>query len=257
MDTDNNEYPDTLSGPGIDSAELTVCQSRKFKWKLSNSDKRMMCSNLARWEENIKRQISKNITKLIDAYSIPKIIASAHPDNVGTNAGMLSHNVNLGDQGSNALSANSKEGFEEVILSLKQVAYQSGMMTASGEEAGIGETGNPVILIPLELEKYALQNLKDLNQCCGDDNAMVTGQITTNFYGFRIIATRWLTPSTFGQGRRIAPIVMVDPNQVLHAFDVISNKWYEGMYEDYLVGEFVWDTSVMNPHGVAVAITQV
>jgi hypothetical protein len=43
----------------------------------------------------------------------------------------------------------------------------------------------------------------------------------------------------------------------LHAFDIINDKWYEGMFEDYLVGEFVWETSVFNRHGVAVAISKV
>lgn len=257
METDNNEHPETLSGPGIDTSSLTVCQSRKFKWKISNHDKRIMCSNFARWEANIRRQISKNITKLIDAYSIPKIIASASPHNVGRNAGILTHSVDLGDQGANALEGNTVEGFEDMILRLQEVALQAGMMCGEGEVAGEGESANPVILIPLQLRRYALENLKGLNVCCSDDNAMVTGLITTDFYGFRLIATRWLTPASFGAAGNLAPVVLVDPNKVLHAFDVITNKWWEGMYEDYLVGEFVWDTHVIDPLGVAVAITQV
>src|SRR5699024_113439 len=107
METDNNEHPETFSGPGVDSASLTICQSRKFEWKISNHDKRIMCDNFSKWEANIRRQISKNIAKLIDAYSIPKIIASASPEHVGTHAGILTHSINLGDQGSNALDGNS------------------------------------------------------------------------------------------------------------------------------------------------------
>lgn len=257
METDINEHPETLSGPGIDSASLTVCQSRKFEWKISNHDKRIMCNNFSKWEANIRRQISKNITKLIDAYSIPKIIASASANHVGTNAGILTHSVNLGDQGANALNGNTKEGFESMILALQEVALQAGMQCGEGEAGSDGESANPVILIPLQLRKWALQNLKDLNTCSGTDNAMVTGQITSNFYGFRIIATRWLTPAAFGAAGMLAPVVLVDPNRVLHAFDVITNKWYEGKFEDYLVGEFVWDTHVIDPLAVAVAITKV
>lgn len=257
METDNNEHPETFSGPGVDSASLTICQSRKFEWKISNHDKRIMCDNFSKWEANIRRQISKNIAKLIDAYSIPKIIASASPEHVGTNAGILTHSINLGDQGSNALDGNSKEGFEELVLALQEVALEAGMDCGEGEAMGEGETANPVILIPLQLRKWALQNLKDLNQCCGENNAMVTGQITSDFYGFRIISTRWLTPANFGAAGTLAPVVLLDPNRVLHAFDVITNKWYEGKFEDYLVGEFVWDTHVIDPYAVAVAITKV
>lgn len=256
METDNNEDPETLSGPGIGSASLQICQSKKFEWKISNQDKRMMCANYDRWEANLRRQISKNITRLVDAYSIPKIIASASPDNVGRNAGMLTHSVDLGDQGANALNGNSVEGFEDMILRLRQVAQEAGMLCGEGEIEGIGETAEPVILIPLQLERWALKNLKELNTCCSDQNAMVTG-LLGRMYGFRIMSTRWLVAQNFGAAGWLAPVVLVDPNTVLHAFDVITNKWWEGKFEDYLVGEFVWDTHVFNPHGVAVAISKV
>lgn len=256
METDNNEHPDTHSGAGIGSDSLTICQSKKFEWKISNQDKRMMCANFDKWESNLRRQISKNITKLVDAYSIPKIIASASPDNVGTTAGMLTHSVNLGDQGANALDGNSVEGFEDMILALRQVAQEAGLMCGEGEIANEGESAKPTILIPLALEKWALKNLKTLNTCCDDRNAMVTGFLGA-MYGFNLISTRWLVPQDFGASGVLAPVVLIDPNQVLHAFDVITNKWYEGKWEDYLVGEFVWDTHVFNPYGVAVAISKI
>jgi hypothetical protein len=256
METDNNEHPETMSGPGIGSSSLVICQSKKFEWKISNQDKRMMCNNYEKWEANLRRQISKNITKLVDAYSIPKIIASAHPDNVGVNAGKLSHSINLGDQGANALNGNTVEGFEDMILALRAVAQEAGLMCGEGEISGEGLTSDPVILIPLQLEKYALKNLKELNTCCSDNNALVTGMLGS-MYGFRLMSTRWLVPQDFGVAGVLAPVVLIDPNQVLHAFDVITNKWYEGKWEDYLVGEFVWDTHVFNPYGVAVAISKV
>lgn len=256
QETDNNESPETFSGPGIDSASLTVCQSRRFEWKISNQDKRMMCENLPRWESNLRRQIGKGIQNLVDAYSVPKIIASAAPYNVGTTAGKETRGINLGDQGANALAGNTNEGFENMILSLREVALEAGMLCGEGELAGEGNTADPVIIIPLRLERYALKLLKSLNQCCSDRNAMVTGLIG-HMYGFRIMTSRWLQPANFGAAGNLAPVVMVDPTQVLHAFDVVTNKWWEGKFEDYLVGEFVWDTHVFNPDGVAVAISQV
>lgn len=257
LDTDNNEYPETMSGPGIGTASLTVCQSKKFEWKISNQDKRMMCSNFDRWEQNLRRQISKNITKLVDAYSIPKIIASAHLDNVGVDAGKLTHGHNLGDQGSNALDGNSVDGFEDMILTLLSVAEEAGMMCGEGEIPGEGESAVPTVLIPIQLKKWALKLLaKYQTGCCSDQGAIYTGLIGT-VLGVNIISTRWLMPQDFGGAGIIAPVVLVDPNQILHAFDVITNKWWEGKFEDYLVGEFVWDTSVINPYGVAVAHSKV
>lgn len=256
QDTDNNEHPETFSGPGIDSASMTVCQSKKFEWKISNQDKRMMCANFDRWEANLRRQISKNITNLVDAYSIPKIMASAASYNVGINAGKQTRSINLGDQGSNALDGNSVQGFEDMIYSLREVAMEAGMMCGEGEMPGEGETSEPVIVIPSKLDRYAIQNLKILNQCCSDQNAMVTG-LLGRMAGFRLMSSRWLAPANFGAAGLLAPVMLVDPNQVLHAFDVVTNKWYEGKFEDYLVGEFVWDTHVFNPDGVVVAISKV
>jgi hypothetical protein len=256
MNTDNNEHPETISGPGIETDSLVICQSKKFEWKLSNADKRMMCANFDRWQANVRRQISKNITKLIDSYSIPKIIASASPNNVGNEAGVLDHNVDLGWQDETALNGNTKEGFEDMVLSIMEVAQQAGWECGEGEVSGEGERASAVLLIPLSLRRYALLNLKDLNTCCSENNVMINGHITSNFYGFEIIATRYLTPITINAVGTVVPVVAIDTNRVLHAFEVISNKWYEDKFEDFMVGEFVWDTEVIDPLGVIVAISK-
>lgn len=255
MTTDNNEHPETISGPGIETDSLVICQSKKFKWKITNADKAMMCNNFDRWESNVRRQISKNITKLIDSYSIPKIIASASRHHVGHNAGIMNHDVDLGWQDGTALAGNTKEGFENMVLNMIQVAMQAGWMCGEGELAGEGESAKPVLLIPLSLHRYAMENLKGLNNCCGENNVMVKGYIGTTFYGVDIIATRYLAPMKTKAGT-IVPVVMVDPNRILHAFEVITNKWYEGMFEDFLVGEFIFDTEVIDPKGVIVAISK-
>ncbi|KMQ97344.1 hypothetical protein RF55_2317 [Lasius niger] len=233
-DRDNNEDPETLSGPGVDSASMTICQSKKFEWKLSNQDKRIMCSNYDLWESSIYRQIGRNTIKLIDAYSIPKIIASAAPYNTGIHAGKDSHSIDLGDQGANALDANSEEGFENMIFNLQQAALEVGMQCGEGEEGDDGVSASPVIIIPLQLQRYAVKLLKGLGTCCSTDNALVTGHIG-DMLGYKIIASRWLQPANFGAAGDIAPVLMVDPNQILHAFDVITNKWYEGGKEEYVV----------------------
>jgi hypothetical protein len=85
---------------------------------------------------------------------------------------------------------------------------------------------------------------------------MRTGLIGS-LYGMNIISSTRILPKNYGPAGNLAPVMLIDPSQVLHAFDVINDKWYEGKFEDYLVGEFVWETHVFNPHGVAVAISKV
>lgn len=256
METDDNEHPETMSGPGIGSSSMTICQSKKFEWKISNQDKRMMCENFGKWEANLRKQINRSIAKLIDAYSLPKIIASASPDNVGTNAGHLTHSINLGNQGADALQVNSVTSFEDMLFSFIEVAQEAGMLCTDGEEGIEGTSGNPVLLIPLQLQRYALRLIREgMGGCCDRDE--VFGGFIGELYNLRILPTRWLVPQDFGAAGILANVVLIDPQYVLHAFDVITNKWYEGKWEDYLVGEFVWDTHVFNPLGVAVAVTQI
>lgn len=252
---DINEDPETFSGSPTDSASLTICQQQKFEWKLSNHDRRIMCDNFGRWETALRRLISRNIIRLVDGYSIPKIIASAAPYNVGLTAGKQTRSVNLGDQGAGALPGNTLAGFEDMIYSMVEVAQEAGILCGEGEVSMEGEGGMPVLLVPAKLARWAIQLLKSLNQCCSDKNALVTGEIGM-LMGMRVFVTSHLVAADIGFGM-VAPVVLVDPKQVLHAFDVITNKWYEGKFEDYLVGEFVWETHVFNPDGVVVAFSQV
>jgi hypothetical protein len=256
QDTDNNEHPETASGPLSGEGSLTVCNNQKFEIKITNNDKRIMCGNYGAWETNVRKQIDKAVVRLVDNYSIPKIMASAHADNVGHRAGKLSHSIDLGWQDNLALDGNTKAGFESMILNLREVAQEAGIVCAQGSIAGVGDSGMPTILIPSKLERYALALMKDLDTCCSDKNAMRTGLIGS-LYGMNIISSTRILPKNYGAAGNLAPVMLIDPSQVLHAFDVINDKWYEGKFEDYLVGEFVWETHVFNPHGVAVAISKV
>lgn len=256
QETDNNEHPETASGPLMGEGSLTVCNNQKFEIKISNSDKKIMCGNYGMWESNVRKQIDKGITRLVDNYSIPKIMASAHADNVGNRAGKLSHSIDLGWQNGSALNGNTATGFEDMILALREVAIEAGIQCGAGTIAGPGDSGMPTILIPSKLERWALKLMKQLDTCCSDHNAMRTGLIGS-VYGMNIISTTKVLPKNYGAAGDLAPVMLIDPNQVLHAFDVINDKWYEGKFEDYLVGEFVWETHVFNQHGVAVAISKV
>lgn len=256
-DRQNNEHPDVFDGPGIDTNSMTVCQGRKFEWKLSNYDKRIMCSNFDLWEESVKRRLNNGVKQLIDAYSIPKIIASAAPFNVGNHAGKLSQNIDLGWQDATALNANSEAGFEEMIYKFRQIAQESGGFCGDADTPTEGPgAGGRVIVIPVQLEQWALKLLSRYNTCCSDKNAFFTGKLGS-MLGFDIYLSMQLWSHNYGAAGNIAPVLMVDPSQILHAFEMIDTKWYEHPYEWSLVGEFVWDTHVVRAEGVSVAFSKV
>lgn len=255
-DRQNNERPENENLSGMDTGSMTICQSKKYEIKVSHRDKRIMCDNFDMWENNTKRNIARATEKLVDAYSIPKIMASASPNNVGTHAGKISHSINLGWQDSSALDANSVTGFEELIFNFLQLEQEIGMVCGTGDTAGIGESAKPVILIPLHLQRYAIKLMSNLNSCCSEKNSMVTGAIGT-ILGHDVFVSQKLVAHNYGAAGNIAPVLLIDPGQVLHAFEIITSKWHEGKFEDSLVGEFVFDTHVVNPEAVAVAFTKV
>ena len=257
-DRQNNEHPDVFDGPGIDTNSMTICQGRKFEWKLSNYDRRIMCQNFDLWEESVKRRLDNGIRQLIDAYSIPKIMASASPDNVGNNAGKLSHSIDLGWQDATALNANSVAGMEELFYNLRQIAQEAGMMGGTMDTAGPGEGASPIVILPIQLERWVLKLMSEFGKaaCCTKDNAFITGYIG-NILGFEVFTSIQLFASNYGAAGNIAPVLMLDPSQILHAFEVVDSKWYEHPFEWSLVGEFVWDTHVVRPEAVAVAFSKV
>lgn len=257
-DRQNNEHPEVFDGPGIDTCEMTICQGRKFAWKLSNYDRRIMCDNFDLWEQSVRRRLETGIRKLIDSYSIAKVMASASPDNVGNAAGRISHSIDLGWQDATALNCNTEEGLEELFYKFHELAMESGWNCGMADNEGPGETNKtPVILIPVQLHKWAVKILSKLGAgCCVNENALITGKIG-KFMGFDVMTTTQLRPAVYGAAGRIAPILMLDPTQVLHAFEVIETKWYEREFEWVLVGEFVWDTHVVRPEAIAVAFTKI
>lgn len=253
MSTDNNEHPEILSDDGVQSASMTICQEHKFLHKITHRDKRMMCDNFERWESNLRDRIDRGIMQMIDAYSVPKILASASAYNVGNNAGKKTGMVNLGTQDQNALPMKTVDDFENMIFNMRQVATEAGIFCGAGEEMYSGMGGNPVLVIPVSMERHALRLMRDLNTCNGDNNVRRTGLIG-KVYGFDVIVTSLLTPMNFGGAvGNLVNAALVDPKQVLHAMDIINNKWWEDKFEDYLVGELIFDTKVMNPDGVIVA----
>lgn len=256
-DRQNNEHPDVFDGPGLDHNSMTICQGRKFEWKLSNYDRRIMCDNFSLWEESVKRRLDNGIRQLIDAYSLPKIMASAAPYNVGAHAGKITRSIDLGTQDANALTVNSVETMEALFFKLLQVAQEAGMMCGTLDTAGPGPGATPVVILPMQLQKWALKLYHSyVEHCCTERNAMVTGYIG-KILGLEVFWSMQLVAANYGAAGMIAPVLLVDPTQILHAFEVIDSKWYEQKFEWSLVGEFVWDTQVVRPEAVAVAFVHV
>ena len=252
-DRQNNEHPEVFEGPGIDTNSMTICQGRKFEWKLSNMDRRIMCNNFSLWEESVKRRLDSGVRKLIDAYSIAKILASAAKFNVGNKAGKVSRDIDLGWQDGTARVVNSAATLEALLFDFQQVAMEAGMMCGTADETISGVGGTPVIILPQQYQRYALKLAQEYDQnCCTPEMAMRSGRIG-RILNMDVYTTMQLPAVRYGNTAPISQVALIDPSQVLHAFEVIDTKWYEHPFEWSLVGEFVWDTHVVRPEAVSVA----
>lgn len=251
-DRQNNEHPEVFEGPGIDTNSMTICQSRKFEWKLSNMDRRIMCNNFDLWEESVRRRLDGGVRKLIDAYSIAKIMASAARYNVGNKAGKISRDIDLGWQDGTARLVNSPASLEALLFDFQQIALEAGMTCGTGDEVISGVGGKPVIILPQQYQRYALKLVQEYDQYANAETPMRNGRIG-RILDFEVYTTMQLPAVRYGATSPISQIALIDPSQVLHAFEVIDTKWYEHPFEWSLVGEFVWDTHVVRPEAVSVA----
>lgn len=234
-DRQNNEHPEVFEGPGIDTNSMTICQSRKFEWKLSNMDRRIMCNNFDLWEESVRRRLDGGVRKLIDAYSIAKIMASAARYNVGNKAGKISRDIDLGWQDGTARLVNSPASLEALLFDFQQIALEAGMTCGTGDEVISGVGGKPVIILPQQYQRYALKLVQEYDQYANAETPMRTGRIG-RILDFEVYTTMQLPAVRYGATQPISQIALIDPSQVLHAFEVIDTKWYEHPYEWSLVG---------------------
>jgi hypothetical protein len=255
-DTDNNEDPPVSFGPRIAVDSLTICQRNKFQIKLDELDEHLMGTNYEKWVQLLTRQIDKQIVDKIDNYSLPIILASASGDNVGKHAGMINHTVDLGGQGGSGndpLPCTTTDEFRALVDNLIEVSSQAGWFCDVAEQANLGEgVAAPVLVLPSKLRGIAKRYIRE-NEIGNVDNeaSFRTGKIGV-IDGIDVIVSQRLQPFQISSGYLATPF-LVDPNQILHAFDIISNKVFEGKFEKYFVGQFIYDTYVVNPYGVIVA----
>ena len=147
---------------------------------------------------------------------------------------------------------NSAASLESLLFDFQQIAMEAGMVCGTGDEVVSGVGGRPVIILPQQYQRYALKLAQEYDQHCCGDVPMRNGRIG-RILDMEVYTTMQLPATRYGATPPISQIAMIDPSQVLHAFEVIDTKWYEHPFEWSLVGEFVWDTHVVRPEAVSVA----
>lgn len=257
--TDNNEDPIVVSNNNIDTDRMRVCQSLKMLFKLSDFDIRILSDNMSTWMDMADRKIQVALAQLINTYTLTKVMLAVSPDNMGSNAGRITHSVNLGTPTSPIIMHNlgneaAADEMFNIYSSIDQVATESSWSYGQGGVPIVEDSTvmDPVMVIPPTLKPVFINLLRRYNTCCSENNAMITGVIG-NIARYKIVVTPFLEAHNYGTKNIVSPILVIDANMLYHAFDVITSKWVEGNFDTVYAFQAVFDSKLLKGEAAILA----
>lgn len=247
QETQGNEEPETDTIE-LCSTTIKLCAHRKFKIKVPYHELRKLeHEGLATpYLETVERTLEQSLKLMWDESHLAHMLVQADPLNMGNNAGEAGVNVGSPDnpivipQG----MAAGAEKLEEVITSLQLLLVQQNAMSFGGDTA---------LILPALAASRAMPILRDLNQCCSENNIRITGQLGKTLYGFDAFQTNRRVLITVHNGKKIYYLIAADKNASGFVSDIYNFKWWEGKFDTYLVGEETHGSYVVQPQHIAVA----
>lgn len=247
QDTQSNEDPET-DVIELCSREIEICGSKDFQIKLSAHQlKKIQCENYDDvYFDTVERTISDTTEQIWDQATLATILTMADNLNMGNNA--MGMGIDLGSPDNPIVippgRVTGADAMEDVITNLQLVLSLRNAMTFDG---------NTALVMPTMAAHRAQPIFKDLNQCCGDDNVRVTGQLSNTVYGFDTFqSNRQVLRVRYG-GQWIYYIIALDKYATGFVSDFYNFKWWEGKRDWFLVGTMVHGAYVVYPEHIAVA----
>lgn len=246
QEVQGNEEPET-DVINLCSDEAEICGQKKFKIKLSVDQlKRLQCENLdGVWFDTVHDTISNTLELMWNDSHFAHMIMMACAENTGNNAMGV---ANLGSP-DNPISIPSDPVASAAAL--EQLYYDLHLVLSS--QNAMSTDGDTALILPTIAANRSMKIFSDLNQCCGDDNVRVTGNLPTTMLGFDPFKTNRAVLSTMHNGKRIYYIIAADKHASGFVSDMYNFKWWEGMQDWYLVGTEVHGSYVTQPEQIAVA----
>lgn len=247
QDTQSNEDPET-DVIELCSREIEICGSKDFQIKLSVHQLRQLeCEDLDNvYFETIEKTIGDTTEFIWDQATLATTLTMADALNMGNNA--MGMGINLGSPDNPIEVPRAREpgaeAMEEVITNLQLTLSLRNAMTFDGDTA---------LVLPTMAANKAQPIFRDLNQCCGDDNIRVNGQLSNTIYGFDTFQTNRAVLSAQHGGRTIYYVIAMDKHAVGFVSDFYNFKWWEGKRDWFLVGTMVHGAYVVYPEHIAVA----
>lgn len=246
--TQSNEDPET-DVIELCPEEVEICGSKDFQIKLSvHQLRQLMCEGLDNvYFDTVDRTISDTLDVVWDESHLAHMLMMAAGQNTGNNA--LDGLANLGSPDNPIIIPADRtagaEAMEDVITRLQLVLTTNNAMMFDGTTA---------LILPTLAANRAMPIFRDINQCCGENNIRVTGQLDKTVYGFDTYQTNRRVMSTVHNGRRIFYIIAADKYASGFVSDIYNFKWWEGKRDWFLVGTEVHGSYVVQPYNIAVAV---
>lgn len=254
-DYQSNAQSYEIPDPDLTPRNLSIDRAFRFHKKVDKRDKAVMCSNWSLYEKSFMTRFHQMWHMRIDSYFYPRIITSAHAENVGAAAGRQSASVNLGTVLA-PFVINSADAMDTLLNNLLIVAAESGMICdpTKGVKLANGEAGGAAMIMSARAGAWVRKLFRGINTCCGENNVLSTGQIP-NPYGIRMYIPPRMPIAQASP--RVEYIVLWDTRQVGFPMELLYCDWTEEAHHWTLAGELIYDTHVLDPRGIVVAQVQV
>lgn len=247
QETQSNEEPETDTIE-LCSKEIKLVAHRRFKIKVPYHElRRMEHEGLADiYLGTVEGTLDQSFKVMWDESHLAHMLVQADPMNMGNYAGKAGVNVGSPDnpivipQG----MAAGADKLEEIITNLQLLLVEREAMNFSGDTA---------LVLPALAASRAMPILRDLNQCCSENNIRITGQLGKTLYGFDTFQTNRRVLSTIYNGKKIYYIIVADKRASGFTSDIYNFKWWEDKFDTYLVGEEVHGSYVVQSGHIAVA----
>jgi hypothetical protein len=235
------------------TASVQICNHEREMLKFDRLELALLTKNRTMLNDMVKEQIRRDIVDLTDSSNLHTPIGQASPYNHGPNAGLISHNINLGDATTPgaAIAVNTPGSGKArlVIARLQQTLAEAGIDCDS-------DTGTDDIVYYCSPGFYAYL-LEDYRSplIAGSSNAdtTVTGMLR-NTYGHPIFRTTRMPCTKDSAGKRLEYVVAVAKNDFATPFKMQYSEWDSLNHDVFYPYAYSFDSWLFDPDSAAYAV---
>lgn len=225
------------------SGEITLCQSIDIEKKFARREATRMADRWNTIQSGYETSIGSALAAEVEHYGLRSILSQAYRYNVGTKAGRMSKNINLGSSDNPLLVGGAGIKASQVLKRMKRV------LTESAGNCGLVKVVATPGFYDLVLDEQAILGAG----CCLSSNPLISG-VTSTMLGMDIFSTMAMpTFDKTANGKRVEYVMMVNSDHIAAPMSLNYLEWQTVKRDIWLVGEFDFDVVALTGASVVVA----